>query len=105
MQVVLNQRKIPHGVVSFLNSVYMNIKVINTERVRKHQLIDKNLQLIGERSGLLILKVLDTKNEITYFSVDSQTINKHFKCDFDLASVPALDKEIWNSIKERLMRF
>jgi len=83
----------------------MSIKVINTERVRKHQLIDKNLHLIGERSGLIILKVVDLMNENTYYSVDNQTIIKHFKCDFDLSSIPAIEKEVWNSIKEKIIRF
>lgn len=80
-------------------------KVKNTPKARKFNLEDSTVELVGEKSGLVIFKALRSNNSIELFSLEEEAFDKYFEFEFSLESLPKVEHEIWTSIKSQVKKF
>jgi len=80
-------------------------KVKNTPKARKFNLEDSTIELVGEKSGLVIFKALRSNNSIELFSLEEEAFDKYFEFEFSLKSLPKVEHEIWTSIKSQVKKF
>ena len=80
-------------------------KVKNTPKARKYNLVNSTVELVGEKSGLIIFKSLRSNNSIELFSLEEEAFDKYFEFQFSLESLPKIDHEIWTAIKAQVKKF
>jgi len=80
-------------------------KVKNTSKARKFNLEDSTIELVGEKSGLVIFKAVKSNNSIELFSLEEEAFDKYFEFKFSLKSLPKIEQEIWTSIKSQIKKF
>jgi hypothetical protein len=77
----------------------------NTSKARKFNLEDTTVELLGEKSGLVIFKFVKAADSIEYYSLEEEAFDKYFEFKFILKSLPKIDADLWTAIKSAIKKF
>jgi len=80
-------------------------KAKNTAKARKFNLEDAIVELVGEKSGLVIFKYVESKETFDLYSIEEEAFEKYFDFKFSLKSLPKIEAELWSIIKSNVKKF
>jgi hypothetical protein len=80
-------------------------KAKNTTKARKYNLEEAIVELIGEKSGLVVFKYVKSKDVSEFYSIEEEAFDKYFEFKFSLDALPKIELENWNIIKSQLKKF
>jgi len=80
-------------------------KVKNTSKARKFNLEDRIVELVGEKSGLIIFKFAISKDLTEYFSIEEEAFANNFEFKNNIKLLPRIEGEKWISIKPLVKKF
>jgi len=80
-------------------------KAKNTSKARKFNLEEAIVELVGEKSGLVIFKYVKSNEVTELYSIEEEAFERNFDFNFSLQSLPKIDTEKWKEIKGALRKF
>lgn len=80
-------------------------KAKNTTKARKYNLEEAIVELIGEKSGLVVFKYVKSKDVSEFYSIEEEAFDKYFEFKFSLSALPKIEVEYWSTIKSQIKKF
>lgn len=81
------------------------VKVKNTAKVRAHQLENKVVEILGQRSGKVYFSKLGDTTQSKVYSIENEAFATHFEFVGDTDQIHTLSVDIFEKIRKNVMRF